>query len=168
MSTSSQLFEAYLPDYDQTPEKWEEARVYLVEQLKKINTQINEKQIGFYLDQELLSGNSFIPDSLSVDQQQFRAVFRVVVVFGALPNATAKSVAHNITVDANFQIVKMWLAASDPVGLTGFALSYYSIAAADIKLNYTSTNVVVTTNSDYSSFTKCYVVMEYANELIVT
>ena len=168
MSISSQQFESYLPNYDATPENWEEARVFLVEQLKKINQQINDRTIGFYLDQELLSGNSFIPDPGAANQQQFRTVFRTVVIFGALPNATTKSVAHDLTVDANFQIVKMWLAASDPTGFTGFALSYWSVASADITLNYTATDVVVTTESNYSNFTKCYVVMEYCNELIVT
>ena len=160
---SSQEFESFVPVYDVVPEDWEEARQFLVEILKKISNAINVREIGFFLDEELLSGKLFIPGT--TNNQAFRTVLRTVVNFGTLPNAGTKSVAHNITVDANFSLVSMWLSATDPINLVGFSLAYYSIAAGDIKLSYNATNVVVTTGSNYSAYTRAFVVCEYIQEL---
>ena len=45
----SQTLESYVPVYDVVPEKWEEARPFLVEQLKKISEGVNTREIGFFL-----------------------------------------------------------------------------------------------------------------------
>ena len=37
---NSQEFESYVPVYDTVPEKWEEARQFLVEHLKRCPTQL--------------------------------------------------------------------------------------------------------------------------------
>jgi hypothetical protein len=52
----SQEFESYVPVYDTVPEQWEDARAFLVEQLKKISNAVNVREIGWLLDEELLSG----------------------------------------------------------------------------------------------------------------
>ncbi len=160
--TTSQNLESYVPVYDDIPPKWEDARGIIVEQLRKITNAVNIREIGWFLDQELLSGQAFIPGT---DPQQYRSVLRIVINFGALPNSSTKSVPHNVIVDANFTLTNMYLAATDPVGFVGFSLQYYSISAGDIKLSYDATNVVVTTSSDYSAYTKSYVVFEYLQEL---
>ena len=116
MSISSQQFESYLPVYDTVPEKWEDARAFLVEELKKISNAVNVRQIGWYIDEEVLAGGFLY--SLT-NTQQFRTIFRKSIEFGTLPNSSAKSVAHSIPVDGTFKLVRIWLAASDPVGLTG-------------------------------------------------
>lgn len=162
-ANSSQEFESFVPVYDVVPEKWEEARQFLVEMLKKISNAVNAREIGWFLDEELLAGKNFIPGTNN--NQAFRSVLRTVVNFGALPNAGTKSVAHNITVDANFSLVSMWLSATDPINFVGFSLAYYSIAAGDIKLSYNATNVVVTTTNNYSAYTTSFIVMEYIQEL---
>lgn len=163
----SQNFESYVPVYDTVPEKWEDARQFLVEVLKKISNAVNIREIGWFLDEELLSGKQFIPSPTTNNNSpsQVRTVLRTVINFGALPATATKSVAHNVTVDANFTLIDMYISATDPIGLVGFSLQYYSIAAGDIKLSYDSTDVIVTTASDYSAYTRSYVVMEYIQEL---
>lgn len=162
--TTSQTFESYVPVYDMVPEKWENARAFLSEQLRRIAYGVNSREIGFFLNEELLCGQQFIPGITGVNGE-FRSIFRMVVVFDALPNTTTKTVAHNIKVDANFSLMNMYISATDPIGLTGFSLQYWSKAASDIVLSYDATNVIVTTGSDYSNFTKSYVVMEYILQL---
>jgi len=162
-ANNSQTFESFVPVYDVVPETWEEGRQFIVEQLKKLANAVNVREIGFFLDEELLSGKQFIPGT--ANNQAFRTVLRTVINFGALPATGAKSVAHNVIVDANFSLVSMWLSATDPINLVGFSLAYYSIAAGDIKLNYNATDVVVTVASDYSAYTTSYVIFEYIQEL---
>jgi hypothetical protein len=56
----SQVYESYVPVYDSVPEKWEDARQFLVEQLKKISNAVNNREIGYYINDQILSGKQFI------------------------------------------------------------------------------------------------------------
>lgn len=163
--SENQQFESYLPVYDVVPEKWEEARELLLEYLKKVSFAVNAREIGFFLDEELLSGKALFPGVSTPNSQAFRTMLRKVIDFGALPNSTTKSIAHGIAIDSNFRIVQMYLGASDTTGLTGFGCSYWSKnLSAAINLNYDVTNVNVTTTQDYSNFNQCLVVLEYTSE----
>jgi hypothetical protein len=164
-SVSSQQLESYIPVYDVVPEKWEDARTMINEQLRKISNAINVREIGFFLDEELLSGKSFIPGASSPDDQVFRSMLRKVIVFGALPDSSTKTIPHGITVDSNFSIIDMYLSATDPIGLTGFSLQYWdSTGTAPITVSYDSTNVIVTTTGHYSNFTTSFIILEYIQE----
>jgi len=81
--SSDAQFESYLPVYDFMPEKWEEARRPLVEHLKKISNAVNIREIGWFLDQEVLAGKQFIPGVL-VD-----ANFSLIDLWGAATDAVA-------------------------------------------------------------------------------
>lgn len=170
ISSDSQNLESYVPVYDVVPEKWEDARAFLAEQLKKITNAVNSKEIGFFLDQELLSGKAFIPGvNIATDggsSQQFRTVLRKVIDFGALPNSATKSVPHGIFFDANFTLIDMWISATDSINLLAFTLAYWSNSSpGSIILNMDNTNINVTTTSDYSAYTRSFVVCEYMQEL---
>lgn len=110
---TSQIFESYVPVYDAVPEDWESAREFLVEHLKKISNAVNNREIGYLLDEELLSGKQFIPSAINPtgEQQQFRSVLRKVIDVSPLV-AGANTFAHGITVDANFTLIDMWVAAT--------------------------------------------------------
>lgn len=170
-SLDSQVFESYVPIYDVVPEKWEDARSFLVEQLKKISTTINIREIGWYLDEELLSGKAFIPGiNNQIDDgtsQQFRSVLRKVIDFGALPNSTLKSVPHGILFDNNFTLTFIGAYATDPVSFIALPIPYSdpNTLANSIELNIDSTNINITTGSNRSNFTRCYVTIEYLQEL---
>lgn len=163
--SENQQFESYLPVYDVVPEKWEEARELLLEYLKKVSSAVNAREIGFFLDEELLSGKALFPGTSTPNSQAFRSMLRKVIDFGSLPNSSTKSVPHGIPIDSNFRIVQMYFGASDTTGLTGFGCAYWAKdLSAAINLNYDVTNVNVTTTQDYSNFNQCLVVMEYTSE----
>jgi len=166
----SQNFESYVPVYDVAPENLEDLRGFIVEQLKRHANAINLREIGFFLDQELLSGKAFIPGMNNVNNggnsQQYRTVLRKVIDFGTLPNAGTKSVPHEITFDANFTLIQMFAAATDPTNFIAFPIPYDSAGGGDgVALFMNATNVVITTETNRSTYTRCFVVIEYMQEL---
>lgn len=159
--------QTYVAVYDSVPEKWEDARPMLVEILRRLTSSSNAKEIGSFLNMQLLTGRQFIPGTNinpNLQPNEYRDVFRMVIDFGALPNAGTKSVAHNITAVPDFSVftlVNLYLSATDAIAFTSFSLQYWSVAPGDIVLSLTSTNIVVTTASDYSNFTRSFCVIEY-------
>lgn len=165
----SQNLESYVPVYDVIPEKWEEAREFIVEQLKKITNSLNQKEIGFYLDQELLSGKAFIP-GINIttgggSSQQFRTVLRKVIDFGTLPNANIKAMPHGITVDSNFTLIHMYAAATDPTNLLSFEIDHAEPSPGFVWMFMDATNVNIITGRDRRTYTRCFVTIEYIQEL---
>lgn len=163
MTTStSQLFESYVPVYDAVPEKWEDARAFLTEEMKKIANAVNIREIGWMLANQNLNGQQFIPST----GDNFRSVFRIVIDCGALPNATTKSVAHGLTVDANFSLIHLYGAATKATAtFASLPLPYASPTLNEnIKINLDATNVNITTAIDYSAYTKTYATIEFLLE----
>ena len=166
----SQNLESYVPVYDAAPKTWEEGMPFIVEQLKKLANAVNAREIGFFLDQELLSGKAFIPGvNIANDggsSQQFRSILRKVVDFGPLPAAGFKQVPHGIFVDANFTLIQMFAAATDPVNLVSFPIPFSSGGTAtDVGLFMNSTDIFIVVQSNRATFTRCFVVIEYIQEL---
>jgi hypothetical protein len=135
--------------------------------MKRISDAVNTRVIGFYLDEELLSGKAFIPGVNTVGSpDQFRQVFRKVIDFGPLPNTGTKSVPHGILFDNQFTLVSLTAAATNPTTLTAFSPVYApSPDASGVQLFMNATNVVIITNSNRSGYTRCFVVIEYMQEL---
>jgi len=167
MSVSSQQFETYVPVYDVVPEEWEEARPFLVEMLKKITNSLNSKEVGFFLDEELLSGKAFIPGATLPGNNPgiFRQVLRKVVDFGALPNAGLKSVPHGIVYDANFTLVQLFGAATDPIGLQSIGIGHAAAPPNQVEIFLDAVNINIVTGSNRSAFTRTFIVIEYLQEL---
>jgi len=126
---------------------------------KRIANSVNSKTGGLYLPIETNSFNQyFIP----TNTQQFRPVYRTTVNFGALPNNTTKSVSHGIAFTSAFNITNIYAEATDPTNLIYIPIPYASATAANIiELNADGTNVNITTNKDRTSFTICFVTLEY-------
>jgi len=153
MSLSSQTFESYLPVYDVVPEKWEDARQFLVETLKKISNVTNDREIGFFLDEELLTGKQFI--GTVATPQEYRSVFRKVLNTGALI-AGANTAAHGINFDSRFTLVDMWVSATNSVGLTAVTMSNPQNVTLD------ATNINITSLAAYD---RSFSVIEYMLEV---
>lgn len=169
--SDDQRLESFLPVYDTIPDKWEDAKPFLVEQFKRIALAVNIREIGWHLDEELLSGKAFIPGvepigNLSTSQV-FRQVLRKVINFGALPAAGTKSVPHGIVFDANFTLIHMYASETDPTNfVAGPVPQCDPLKLSDgIKINMDVTNVNITVGVDMSSFTRCFVTIEYLQEL---
>lgn len=163
----SQVFESYLPVYDVVPEKWEDARAFIIEQMKKISIAVNIREIGWFLDEELLSGKAFIPGTnTGGSSQQYRQVLRKVIDFGTLPNAGTKSVQHGIIFDDNFTLIQMFASATNPT--THFALPIPYVEQTpgqSIQIYMDATNINIVTAFNFSGYTRCFVVVEYMQEL---
>jgi len=160
MQRDSQVLESYVPVYDVIPEKWEDARPFVVEQLKKITNAVNIREIGWFLDEELLSGKAFIPGLNNVTNQgttqQYRQILRKVIEFPGLVIG-ANVQPHGITVDANFSLIQLFGAATNAVALTGEPIPN----GADT-ITYNAVNIIITVGAAY---TRAWAICEYIQEL---
>lgn len=155
----SQELESYVPVYDAAPEKWEDARPFIVEQLKKISNAINIRSIGWYLDQELLSGKSFIPGTNNAlnagTNQTFRAILRMVVDVGPLINGVNPSKLHGVTFDSNLTSINSWVEATNSNTLQAVTLTYPNLVINGPNINITSPG----------AFDRAFFIWEYTQEL---
>lgn len=156
----SQQLESYLPVYDVAPKEWEQARAFVVEQFKRFANAINSREIGFYLDQELLTGKSFIPGINQVvdggSSQQFRTILRKVIVFPGLIIGS-NTQPHGIFVDANFTLIQLFGSATNSTALTG-----EPIPNAAITISYNVNNITIFSTKLYD---RAIAVIEYIQEL---
>lgn len=155
MTFSSQEFESFVPLYDTVPENWEDARGFLVESLRKISTAINSREIGFLLDEELLSGKSFIPGITIPGNNpgDFRQIFRKVIDVSPLV-VGANSFPHGITFDVNFTLIDYWVAATDSALFTAINMVYDQV-------DMDATNVNINSPAAYD---RAFFVVEYLLE----
>lgn len=156
---SSQQFESYVPVYDAAPETLEELRMFLVEVLKEHANAINTREIGWLLDEELLTGQQMIPGTkIAGDktEQQFRSVLRKVIDFSPLPGG-AKALPHGITVNNRFTLLHMYAAGTDASGSPAEPIPN----GADT-ITMDATNITITTAAAYA---RSFCVCEYMQEL---
>ena len=109
---------------------------------------------------QIVNGQQFFPNSSDSYMQpiNYRDVFRVVINFGALPNATTKSVAHGISVNAGTTFTCIYACASDTTGFNYIPIPYASPTLVNnIELKVDATNVTIITGSNRSNFNVCYV-----------
>ncbi len=159
---SSQYYEAFVPVYDVCPEKWEEAREFIVEQLKKIANAVNIRDIGWLADEEILSGKQMYPGTANT--QLFRTVFRLVINSGALVNGL-NTIPHGLNITAGFTLIDLWAAASNSITLVGTPINGTgNIAAArtGLDINYDATNVYILSNGTYD---RSNIFFEYMEQL---
>lgn len=149
---TSQIYESYLPIYDTVPEKWEEARPFFVEQLKKISEAVNTREIGYFQETQIITGKQF--PKLN-GPEEFRTVFRKVIDSGALIAGVNPPIAHGITYNNQFTLVDLWVAATNSVGLTSRL-----ITGNDVTLNATNVNI-----TSPAAFDRSWVIIEYLLEV---
>ena len=156
MSISSQEFESYVPVYDVVPEKWDDARQFLVEHLKKVSNAVNIRTIGWYLDEELLSGNAFIPGMTipGNNPSNFRQILRKVIDVSPL-TVGVNTYAHGILFDVNFTLIDLWVCGTDSIGFTALTIN-----GNDVIMN--ATNLVITSPQ---AFDRAFAVINYIQEL---
>ena len=155
-SQTSQELEAYLPVYDTVPETWEEGREFLIEELKKISNAVNIRTIGWLLDEELLSGQAFIPGVTAPGNNpgEFRSVLRKVVNVSPIVIGV-NTFAHGITFDVNFTLIDLWVAATNSTGFMAQVITGDSVIM-------NATNLVITSTAAYD---RAFAIIEYTQEL---
>jgi len=154
---------SYVPTDVILPEKPEDLRRVLNDTLNRIIDALNDKDIAQYDLRELVNGQKWFTPG---DTQRFRVPFRKVIDFGALPNSGPKGVAHGITTNSNTTFTRIYAVATDP-GIasvtSAIPIPYVDPNALSnsIEIAVDATNVVITTAFNYTSYTTCYVVLEY-------
>lgn len=148
-TSQNQVFETFVPVYDVVPEKWDDARQFLVEHLKKISNAVNAREICWYLNENVLSGKQFFPGTSG----EFRSIFRLIVDFSPL-TIGVNSKPHGITIDANFRLIALYGACSDAVAFTGGPINQPNI-------DYDATNINITSTA---AFDYAQAVMEFIQE----
>lgn len=155
--TSSQNYESYVPVYDTVPESWEEARPFLVEQLKKISEGVNVREIGWLLEEESLTGQQFIPGvslNPNLSAPQFRSVLRKVIDFSPLAIGV-NTKAHGINIDNRFTLIELFGSATNAGALTGNPINQPNIT-------YDANNINITSAAVY---TRAFAFISYIQEL---
>jgi hypothetical protein len=157
--SDSQQLESFVPVYDVIPEKWEEAQAFIVEQFKVHANAINAREIGFFLDQELLAGKAFIPGLNDVadggSSQQFRTILRIVVNVGPLINGANPPIPHGVVNDANLTSIDSWVEATNSTTNTVVTLVYPNLQIVGPNILITSPGV----------FDRAFLIWEYIQEL---
>ena len=136
----------------------------LTDYFRYLIDRINVQEIGIYDTSELINGQVWFNPT---DRQNARGAFRMAVDFGALPNASTKSVAHGITTTQDFIFTRFYAVATAP-GVTtiirAIPIPYINTTTPtdSVEMDITDTNVrITTTTASYVGFTKCYVILEY-------
>jgi hypothetical protein len=132
----------------------QELRYDINDLYQTIASAVNNKIGGLYVPQEKINSQQYFN---SANVQQYKSVYRMVVDFGALPNAGTKSVAHNIPGwTSSFRLTCAYGASTDPS-----ALEAVPIPNEGIFLKINDTYAIVTTSSNFSAFTDTTIVIEY-------
>lgn len=127
-------------------------KLYVVNQ--RTASSVNTKIGGLYVPEEKTTGAQYYDSS---NPQKNKNVYRMTVKFGALPNATTKSVPHNIPGwNAFYELKQMYGGATDTANLLGIAVPNDTIL-----LRMDRTDVIITTTANYSNYTLCDIVIEY-------
>lgn len=143
--------------------EFKELLVRLYQNLGKMATVLNVKDTGIYQLTEFVNGQTFFSNPLYNSSTAVsptpRQDYRMVINFGALPNNTTKSVAHNIAVNSATVFTRIYATATTP-GTAGIPIPYVS-SSNPVQINVDATNVNITTTTDMTAFTTVIVVIEY-------
>lgn len=164
MTNSSQYFQG--PFIDETvyfPDEQGQLILKLTDNNRDIANAVNVREIGNYLQQEIVTGSILFSNASPSDTFP---VFRKVINFGALPFPSPKPVPHGINFTDEFRMLKCWICATDPTAIEFIQFSFADPTTAQaLSMRVTATNVVVTSNFDYSNFTSSIAVLEYVKRL---
>jgi hypothetical protein len=157
-----------------TPE-FKELLVRMYMDINRIALAVNQKETGTYapIPNEFVDGNQWFPNPAYTSQTAInptlRQEFRTVINFGMLPNTTTQSVAHGIGDPVtgtltSFTFTRIYAVASDTTARTYIPIPFVDVVtagAADIQIDVDAVYVNITTASNRTNYTVCYVVLEY-------
>lgn len=160
---------ARLYEVDVKSPEFKELLVRLYQNVNNIALSLNIRDAGYYVEQEFLNGQVFFPNpalsSTTAQAPMYRQAFRLLVDFGPLPNATTKSVPHGLDITDSYTFTRIYATASDTTAHTYIPIPYASPTDSnEIEINVDDTNVNITTGSDRTNYTICYVILEYIKQ----
>lgn len=109
------------------------------------------EEVESYSTSEVKTADNWIDD---------KPIYRKVVNFGSLPNATSKNVSHNISNLENMINIKGWTKRDDG---TTFPLPYESGTniSENIALFTNNTNISIYCGTNRTEFSTTYIILEY-------
>lgn len=145
--------------------KLTELLVRMYQNLGLMATNVNYKDAGYYVLLPFVNGQLYFANpsnnSSTTAYPANRQVNRLVINFGALPNAGTKSVAHNLPVNAVWTFTRIYGCATNP-NTQFIPLPYVStILANEVELWVDPTNVNVRTAANYTAYTITYIILEW-------
>lgn len=180
ISTTQVFDESLIEQLKPGTRDFNEFLVHLSRIINELSILSNMHDTGYYIQEEFINGQRYFPNPALTDPTPpedrfpiFRQVFRIVIDFGALPNAGAKSVAHGVDtlaedIPANysgFSFTRIYGVASDTINEDYIPLPYVAGAnGTAVSLDVDATNVVITTSDNKTTFDTTYVVLEYIKE----
>jgi hypothetical protein len=151
-----------------TSPRFKELLVRLYQNINLMAIVLNTKDSGYYDQSEFVNGQVWFPNptlnSTSQLTPTFRQVYRKVINFGLLPNASTDSVPHGITVTNATKFTRIYGVANDTTGNSYIPLPFVDAAGNSIQLDVDATNVNITTTSNRTSYTLTYIVLEYIQQ----
>ena len=138
----------------------------LHQQMNNMALAINAKDTGFYVDEEFVPGQQWFANPLDTRvanrSRPMRQAFRKVIVFGALPNNTTKSVPHEIDVRTG-NLGTKWtrIIGTATNTATGDGIP---LAEQSTELWVDATNVNVATNINLTAYDHTVIVLEYLQD----
>jgi hypothetical protein len=144
--------------------QFKELLVRLYQNINNIIQVINKKDTGYYLNTTFNTNQVFF--NVNNDFNNLRPIYRIVVDFGALPDTTSKPVAHNIpNLGTTYTFTRIDAVATEPdtssIHIPGWDPSTFPGTESPINIEVTPTQVIITTTSDMSSYTRTWVILEY-------
>ncbi|MFI5332572.1 MAG: hypothetical protein ACHQVS_00555 [Candidatus Babeliales bacterium] len=155
-----------LMEVDVNSPQFKELLIRLYQNINNMALVLNVKDTGIYNNSQFINGQTFFPNptltSASTTFPAMRQAYRLAVIFGALPNTGAKSVAHGITITSSTTFTRIYGEASDTTGNNYIPLPYASPTLVNnIQLDVSATNVTVTTGSNRTNFNECKIILEW-------
>jgi hypothetical protein len=141
--------------------------VHLYQDMCNVAIALNLKDSAYYPLEEFMNGQVYFPNGQTINPNYAgRQVFRKIINFGSLPNATTIAIPHNIQVFNSFSFTRIYGTATNPITMQYIPLPYSSASsvANNIELKVDSTNVYITTGANQSAYTITYVILEYLKE----
>ena len=143
--------------------------VKLYQNLNLMQIALNQREFANYSESEVLNGQTYFPtpglNSLSSTQPEDRQVFRKVINFGPLPNATTQTVPHDIDIDSGYSFTRIYGTSTNSNQTVFIPLPFPSPTLNQIvKLQITDTDVSITTDIDYTDYVNTYIVLEYLKQ----
>ena len=152
---------AQLQDIDVKSTEFKELLIRLYQTVNSIALVLNTKDTGYYFLNPFQTGQQFF--NATNDLNNLRPIYRQVVDFGALPNSSTKSVAHNIpNLGTTWSLVRLDCCSTQP-NTTAIHIPGFDPADITKPINiwFDPTNVNIQTTSNMSAYTITWVIIEY-------
>ena len=154
----------FVPEQIDLPEDEQEFISTLKTTLETHALTLNRKDMGQYETTEVQVNQTF-PGS---DPQSKKFIYRKLIEFGPLPNATSTSIPHGISNISNgWFFTRIYGTARQPAGAPPLPL-YIPIPNGGptypVEVWVDTVNVTINSSVNLSAFTSCFIVLEYYKE----